>query len=123
MQSQSGTSQILGLVTLLFGSTGTFTIKSAYGAIVVARRSAGKFQFQLNTGVNDNNIAPIVTQFNITALQMGITYNPGVLATGITIAANTIEIDFGSGGVTDPSLGAVVSVVFQTCFDVIDNTP
>lgn len=122
MQSQSGTSQVLGVVALLFGSAGAFTIQASYGAIVVARLSVGKYQFQLNTGVNDNNIAPIVTQFG-TSLKMVVTFNPATLATGISNAANTIEIDFGGSGTTDPSFGNTINVIFQTCFDVIDNTP
>lgn len=124
MQSQSGTSQILGVAQLFFTSgVGGFITKAGYGAVVASRLSAGKYQFQLNTAVNDNNIAVFVTQFGQAAQQLGITYGPATLAPGISVAANTVEIDLGGGGATDPASHALLSVVFQTCFDVIDNTP
>jgi hypothetical protein len=125
MQSQYGTSQVIGLVQLNFTTgVGGFILRSGYGAVTVARQGSGKYQFQLNTGLSDTMVAPIITQFSSVAGQALIETtvswgNPTTpFAAGITEPANVFEIDF-SGG--DPAAGTIINVVFQTCTDVIDN--
>jgi hypothetical protein len=124
MQSQYGTSQALGIVQLRFTSgAGAFVIESAYGAVAVARQGAGIYQFQLNTGVDDNMLTPVVSQFNQVAQQMAVTFgNPTApLGAGITTPANVVEIAF--TGAADPASGTLMNIVFQTCFDVVDDAP
>ena len=130
MQSQYGTSQAIGIVQLRFtNGSGAFVVESAYGAVAVGRQGTGNYQFQLNTGVSENNITPVVQQFNQVPLDMVLLYGAAVgtgvntpLASGITIAANTFEIDFSSSSVpTDPASGTLLNIVFQTCTDNVDN--
>jgi hypothetical protein len=123
MDSQYGTSQLLGLVQLLFtNGSGAFVIKSQYGAVSVSRQGTGIYQFQLNTGVNNGNIAPIVNQYNAPQLAMNVTWgNPTTpLAAGLTEPSNIVELDFtviSGGSAADPSSGVLLNVAFQTCFD------
>ena len=124
--SPTGTVTINGVVTTLAtlpggNSNGRYLVQLADGPVTVAGAAA--------SGDNDNNTAVIINQVrnNVGGVQeqlTDVTFGPGTSILGThSVLAGTIEIDFGAAGATNPAEGALITVIFYSCYDGTNNTP
>ena len=122
--SPTGTVVVNGVVTTLAtlpggNSNGRYLVQLADGPVTVAGAAA--------SGDNDNNTAIVVGQSGNgnPCQEYWVQFGPQASTTpgSYTVNAGTIEIDFGGAGGTSPAEGALITVIFHSCYDGANNTP
>jgi hypothetical protein len=139
MQSQYGTDKVKAICQFSVGAAGAPTVKSALNCTLAFLPGTARYQFTLSdgpvvlpggttsSGDNDNNTAVVVSQARVipgVTTEIDITFGPATSVLGaFAVPAGVIEIDVGAAGATPPASGALITVIFYSCYDGTDNTP